>query len=92
MRIEAGQRFFNRAGAIVEVAKIETTGYQKRHPVTWAPLGPVRILFCRIVRCQNGRKPPADAKLQYGLHEDGHYLPIGDHELDLVKEVLDVAA
>jgi hypothetical protein len=90
MRIEVGQRYFNRAGAVVEIIKRERTGYQKRHPVTWDPIGPIDILFIRIIHFANGRKAPPASGLQYALHEDGCYLPIGEHELDLVKEVENV--
>lgn len=90
MQIEVGRSYFNRAGAIVRVAEIRSTGYFKRDPLTWEIVGPAALVICEVERpLDPGRSVPGS---RYALHDSGFYLPMGEHELDLVRQVEEVTA
>lgn len=76
MNLQVGLKFYNRAGAIVEIIERRNTGLTK-FTLDWKPAGNALMIVCRTVN-GNGN---------YCVFETGNYHPSTDHALDLVREI-----
>ncbi len=89
MNLSIGKRFMNRAGARVRVIERIDSGHKYLDEKTRKHTSrPVYLFVCVVELFANGRTPASDEPpCRICVHEDGHWHPKKDHDLDLVAEM-----